>query len=41
MFNIAHDFEAAEGGTSDHHLYYEDDAVLRLAAGEDGRRNAA
>ena len=38
---IAHDFEAAEGGTSDHHLDYEDDAVLRLAAGEDGRCNAA
>ena len=38
---IAHDFEAAEGGTSDYHLDYGDDAVLRLAAGEDGRRNAA
>jgi hypothetical protein len=37
----AHDFEAAEDGTRDHHLDYEDDAVLRLAAGEDGCRNAA
>jgi hypothetical protein len=37
---IAHDFEAAEGGTSDYHLDYGDDAVLRLAAGEEGRRNA-
>jgi len=40
-FRSAHDFEAAEGGTRDHHLDYEDDAVLRLAAGEDGCRNAA
>jgi hypothetical protein len=40
-FRSAHDFEAAEDGTSEHHLDYEHDAVLRLAAGEDGRRNAA
>ena len=34
---IEHDFEAAESGTSDIADGYEEDAVLRLAAGEDSR----